>query len=142
MIVLLVLAGCASVPPGRSPTTQSTVETTTQTSTVSTTTTKVQPPPGTPKEKALYVEKKRIERILADASGISGSVGVYGETKATIINSSGNESRVRVVMSYSYEYHCNGKDGNVDGQTTKAVYSVTNNSTKLVRVEREIDLIC
>ncbi|MGZ0747129.1 DUF7537 family lipoprotein [Haloparvum sp. AD34] len=131
--VLLVLAGCSGMPSGGSQTTQSSEKTTVQTPSIST---------ETAKEQALEAEETRIKRILENASNITGSVGVYGEKKATVLNRSSEGIRIRVVMSYSYEYHCNGKDGNVDSLTTQAVYFVTNDSTKLVEVEKEVNLIC
>lgn len=132
IVVLLALAGCAGVPSGGLSDTQ-THEQTTQAPSIST---------ETAKDRALDAEKERVKTILENASNITGSVGIYGEKNATVLNQSSEGIYVQVKMPYSYEYHCKGKDGNVDEVTTKEIYLVTNNSNQLVEIEKEVKLIC
>jgi hypothetical protein len=45
-------------------------------------------------------------------------------------------------MPYSYEYHCDGSAGAVDGQEAVTIYDVTEDDVRLVRVVSPVTTIC
>ena len=136
------LSGCtAADTPG--PTTPTATETTvTTTDTTATTTTTALPSNETARERAIDAEEARVENLLANASNVSGSAGAYGRVEATVLDRDGGRVEVHVVMSYSYEYGCGDRAGAVDGQTTEAIYRVTDEETRLIEVVKGVRLIC
>lgn len=102
-----------------------------------------QTPDQSAKDPAVAAEKDRIEAKLNDAENLSSSsVGVYGDTAAEIVNRSDAGVLVRVEVSYSYEYHCDGVSGAVDGLTTEAVYRIANESVQRTEVIKDVKLVC
>lgn len=99
--------------------------------------------PSNAKQRALTAETNRVTELLENASTISGSsVGLYGETTATVVNQSSSGIEVRVKMSYSYEYHCGNKSGAVDGLSTSARYQISPNATDLIEVVDGVRMVC
>lgn len=94
------------------------------------------------RDRARAAEARRVERILATASNVSGMVPGYVEPRATVLNRTSSGVRVRVVMTYSYEYHCAERAGAVDNLETRTRYLVTNESTRLLGVEQGVRLLC
>ena len=147
--LLLLLAGCAGID-GASTPTSNTTTTDASDSPANTPTVVSKTPLSSPEfdrstalERATEHEAVRIENALDNTSGISGvSVGVYGTSNAEIIDTSSTAYTVRVTMSYSYEYECDGESGAVDGQTTKTVYRVTQEATTLKSTERAAQSRC
>ena len=83
------------------------------------------------KERALVAEEDRITRILADSSHVTGSVGIYQEPAATVIDSNGTAIRIRVKMPYSFEYNCDNSSGAIDGLETNVIYRVSSSNVSL-----------
>jgi len=96
----------------------------------------------TDKQRAIAAEKTRVSNELANMTNVTGSAGIYGTVNATILNQTGPGTYVRVQMPFSYEYHCNGEDGNVDGMMTNVVYHVTSNETTITEIENDVKNAC
>lgn len=139
--ILIILSGCT----GLSNSTRTSV-TTTKTPTTSPITTETPIHSVSAEEarqRALAAEEERVKQVLKNSTGLDeSSVGVYGNANATIVSRNESGAVVRVKMPYSYEYHCDGKDGNVDGLNTNALYHVTAENTSLAKIEKEVNNVC
>ena len=89
----------------------------------------------------MSAEKERIKQQF-DSNNTLVTIGVYGQTTATVVNQSETGAHVRVTMSYSYEYNCNNESGAADGLTTKVVYQVTSSNTSIVEIEEGVRNVC
>ena len=151
MLALMVItAGCAGFTGSPSTDSQSTTQspgdtsaTTSASTSASTTTTQTSTSESVAdaKQRAMSAEKERIKQQF-DSSNTSVTVGVYGQTTATVVNQSETGILVRVTMSYSYEYSCNNESGAADGLTTKVVYQVTSSNTSIVEIDEDVQNIC
>lgn len=137
LLVVVVLAGCAF-----GPTSPDAQPSTTKQTPVTTT-----PEPPVPldaaKNRALAAEEARVDRLLANASNVSGGApGGTSTPEATVVNVTGNTVVVEVWMSYGYEYACPSDGGGAVDGSTYAVYRVTENETTLVEVREPVDPLC
>lgn len=140
VVGLVLLAGCAGVP-SLSPE-NSTTTTGEATSDTPTTAPGVTITNQTARERAIVAEERRVRQILNNASNITGMVPGYVEPEATILNRTDHRVRVKVVMTYSYEYGCEHRAGAVDNVKTRTVYLITNESTQLLTIRQGVNLLC
>lgn len=95
------------------------------------------------KKQALRAERSRITRVLSIASYVTNtSVGVYGDSTATGIDSNHTSIKVRIEMPYSYEYSCNNSTGVVDGLQSIVIYQVSDSNVTVITIAEEIRNAC
>lgn len=132
LVLVVVLAGCAGIPIGDESTPSPT------TSPGSTPSTLDEIP-----ETVVEAESDRVVAVLRNGSTVSEpSVGVYGTSNATVLDSTDGGVYVRVTVTYSYRYTCTGDSGEVDGLTAESIYLVRAGTPELQRVVENVRHPC